>query len=97
MEVIAIFLIKFLGGAALMGGVIYLFKLLKQKKVADVIPFNLAEREAIRKAQEDLEKGVKEARARYEARKVEYMKTRQKLFKPQLVQNKPDTDEGGNK
>jgi len=90
-EIIA-FIMKFLGGAALMGGVVYLFKLFKDKKPADVIPFNSSEREAIKKAQLDLELGIKEARQKFEARKLEYMKTRQKLFKPQLV--RPESEQG---
>lgn len=90
MEIIA-FVIKFLGGAALMGGVVYLFKLFKDKKPADVIPFNNSEREAIKKAQLDLELGIKEARQKFEARKEEYMKLRQR-FKPQLV--RPESEQG---
>ena len=90
MAIIA-FIMKFLGGATLMGGVVYLFKLFKDKKPADVIPFNSSEREAIKKAQLDLELGIKEARQKFEARKEEYMKLRQR-FKPQLV--RPESEQG---
>lgn len=85
-------LINVIGVVFFMGGVIYLFKLFNQKKPADVIPFNNSEREAIKKAQLDLELGIKEARQKFEARKLEYMKTRQKLFKPQLV--RPESEQG---
>lgn len=75
MEIIA-FIIKFLGGAALMGGVVYLFKLFKEKKPADIIPFNNIEREAAKKAQRELELGIEDARSRYQAAKERYMQRR---------------------
>ena len=95
------FIIKFLGGALLMGVVIYLFKLFNKAKSADVAFSNSAEREAARKAQLDLEKGVEEARARYLAKRNEYMKARRNIINPRFLINadklKNDSNNQGDK
>jgi len=66
----------YLALGAAMGGVIYLF--LKRKDDAKVIPFNPAEREAVKKAQAELERGVEEARIKYLKKKQEFLDKRNK-------------------
>lgn len=73
-------------------GIIYLF--LVNRKPADVVPFNSAEREAFNKARLDLEKGAEEARAKYLAKREEYEQLKKKFTtdKKHLVVISKNTD-----
>lgn len=69
MEILLIVMI-----GAILGGVIYLFT--ASKRIADVLPIDRLEREALRKAKENLEKGLQEARDKYTIKRQEYEKIR---------------------
>ena len=67
-------IVELLGVVLFMGGIIYLFKAFKREQQAKVIPFNNTDREAVYKAQKDLELGIEEARKRFAVKREEYKK-----------------------
>lgn len=86
-----------------MAGIIYfLYKAKQDKKLADVLSINKAEREAVRKAQEDLERGIEEARKRYLEKRKAYLEEKAKFIsKPPppsltIIENKGNKDDENN-